>query len=84
MLSLGTLIVNGVCIAPNALAQSETLFERGEALGQNNSTLIPGVYYRRSYISIHQYGDRICYTGGNIRSSTVASVEADPEQSGVI
>lgn len=81
--SIGVLLLGSLSISPSILAKPPTLPEADKDLSQNSSALIPGVYYRRSYISIHQYGERICYTGGNINASTIASVEEDSEQSGI-
>lgn len=46
-------------------------------------TLQPGTYARGSYyISIHQYGDRLCYLGGSIDAVTTASLIENPDQPG--
>lgn len=82
--SVGALLLCGMSIYPNALAQSTTLSESDGVSEQNSSsTLLSGVYYRRSYIGIYQYGERICYTGGNNRGVTTASVEEDSEKTGI-
>ncbi|MEO1385376.1 MAG: PPC domain-containing protein [Bacteroidota bacterium] len=62
---------------------SATSTESVNASNQSDSALLPGIYYKSSYIGIYQHGERICYTGSNIRGSTTASVEENPNRLGI-
>ena len=82
-LGVRTIVLGSMSICSIALVQSAALSEMDELLVQDSFALLPGLYYRRSYIGIYQYGNRICYTGGNHHGVTTASVDEDPEKPGV-